>query len=67
MFRLAEAFAERLHRIVRVELWGYAPEETLSADDLLKVKYQVRSNQDWLARSWVTSSLLRLRRKQTSN
>jgi 5-methyltetrahydrofolate--homocysteine methyltransferase len=38
--RLAEAFAERLHQIVRKELWGYAPDEDLSPDDLLKVKYQ---------------------------
>lgn len=38
--RLAEAFAEVLHRITRRELWGYAADEQLSADDLLKVKYQ---------------------------
>ncbi len=38
--RLAEAFAEKLHEIVRKEVWAYAPEENLSADDLLKVKYQ---------------------------
>lgn len=40
--RLAEAFAEKLHAIVRQELWGYAPDEDLNVDDLLKVKYQVR-------------------------
>lgn len=40
--RLAEAFAEKLHELVRKELWGYAPEENLSGEDLLKVKYQVR-------------------------
>jgi cobalamin-dependent methionine synthase I len=39
--RLAEAFAEKLHQIVRMELWGYSPDEDLSSDDLLKVKYQV--------------------------
>ena len=38
--RLAEAFAEKLHAIVRKELWGYAPDEDFSTEDLLKVKYQ---------------------------
>lgn len=38
--RLAEAFAEVLHKITRRELWGYAADEALSSDDLLKVKYQ---------------------------
>mmetsp|Transcript_656 Transcript_656/g.1779 ORF Transcript_656/g.1779 Transcript_656/m.1779 type:complete len:1102 (-) Transcript_656:227-3532(-) len=38
--RLAEAFAELLHERVRKEWWGYAPDEKLSTDDLLKVKYQ---------------------------
>lgn len=38
--RLAEAFAEKLHEIVRKEVWAYKPDENLSADDLLKVKYQ---------------------------
>ena len=42
--RLAEAFAEKLHELVRKELWGYAPQEALSGEDLLKVKYQVRSS-----------------------
>lgn len=40
--RLAEAFAEKLHELVRRELWAYAPDENLSVDDMLKVKYQVR-------------------------
>lgn len=39
--RLAEAFAEKLHELVRRQLWGYAPDEALSVDDMLKVKYQV--------------------------
>ncbi len=26
--RFAEAFAERLHEAVRMEYWGYAPDET---------------------------------------
>ena len=38
--RLAEAFAERLHERVRKEFWGYAPEENLSAIDLINCKYQ---------------------------
>jgi 5-methyltetrahydrofolate--homocysteine methyltransferase len=38
--RLAEAFAELIHAKMRKELWGYAPDETLDHDDLLKVKYQ---------------------------
>ena len=29
--RLAEAFAEYLHHIVRTELWGYSKDEDLSA------------------------------------
>ena len=38
--RLAEAFAELLHAKMRTELWGYAPDEKLDIDDMLKVKYQ---------------------------
>ncbi len=38
--RLAEAFAERLHERVRKEFWGYAPDENLSAMDLINCKYQ---------------------------
>jgi 5-methyltetrahydrofolate--homocysteine methyltransferase len=38
--RLAEAFAERLHEIVRRELWGYAPGEALSMEDLVAERYQ---------------------------
>ena len=38
--RLAEAFAEKLHEIVRKDLWGYASNEDFSTEDLLKVKYQ---------------------------
>jgi 5-methyltetrahydrofolate--homocysteine methyltransferase len=38
--RLAEAFAERMHTRVRREFWGYAPGETLSAEDLILEKYQ---------------------------
>ncbi len=38
--RLAEAFAERLHQRVRTEFWGYAPEEHLSNDQLIKEQYR---------------------------
>ena len=38
--RLAEAFAERLHEHVRTELWGYAPDENLSNEDLVKERYR---------------------------
>merc|ERR1712070_1144087 len=38
--RLAEAFAELLHAKMRKELWGYAADEALSTEDLLKTKYQ---------------------------
>jgi 5-methyltetrahydrofolate--homocysteine methyltransferase len=37
--RLAEAFAERMHQRVRKEFWGYAPDEALSAEDLILEKY----------------------------
>ncbi|QKV55109.1 methionine synthase [Comamonas antarctica] len=38
--RLAEAFAECLHQRVRTDLWGYAPGESLSNEELIKEKYQ---------------------------
>ncbi len=38
--RLAEAFAEHLHERVRREFWGYAPNEVLTNDDLIKENYQ---------------------------
>ncbi len=38
--RLAEAFAERLHQLVRKEYWGYAPEEDLDIKAILKEEYQ---------------------------
>jgi len=38
--RLAEAFAERLHERVRREIWGYAPDETLSNADLIRERYR---------------------------
>ena len=38
--RLAEAFAERLHKEVRTKLWGHAADEALSVQDLIEEKYQ---------------------------
>jgi 5-methyltetrahydrofolate--homocysteine methyltransferase len=38
--RLAEAFAEYLHEEVRKNLWGYAADEDLTIDSMLREKYQ---------------------------
>ena len=38
--RLAEAFAECMHQMVRKQIWGYAVDEDLSNDDLIREKYQ---------------------------
>jgi 5-methyltetrahydrofolate--homocysteine methyltransferase len=38
--RLAEALAEYAHERVRTELWGYAPGETLSSEDLVAETYR---------------------------
>lgn len=37
--RLAEAAAEWLHEKIRKEYWGYATDESLSIDDMLKLRY----------------------------
>ncbi len=37
--RLAEAFAERMHQRVRKELWGYAADEKLENDALIREEY----------------------------
>jgi 5-methyltetrahydrofolate--homocysteine methyltransferase len=37
--RLAEAFAEYLHKQVRTMHWGYQPSEALTNEDLIKEKY----------------------------
>ncbi|MEE2731951.1 MAG: methionine synthase [Pseudomonadota bacterium] len=37
--RLAEALAERMHERVRKEFWGYAGDETLSNEELIKERY----------------------------
>jgi 5-methyltetrahydrofolate--homocysteine methyltransferase len=38
--RLAEAFAEHLHELVRKKYWGYSPEEDFSNEDLIKETYK---------------------------
>merc|ERR1712087_358113 len=38
--RFVEAFAEYLHREIRLDLWGYAKDECLDESDLLKIKYE---------------------------
>jgi 5-methyltetrahydrofolate--homocysteine methyltransferase len=38
--RLAEAFAEKLHELVRKDYWGYAKDENLDSESLIKEKYQ---------------------------
>jgi len=38
--RLAEAFAERIHELVRKELWGYASDEVQTNEELIKENYR---------------------------
>lgn len=38
--RLAEAASERLHELVRRQLWGYAPDENLTIKELFQARYQ---------------------------
>jgi 5-methyltetrahydrofolate--homocysteine methyltransferase len=38
--RLAEAFAEHLHALVRKKYWGYAGDESLNNDELIKESYR---------------------------
>lgn len=37
--RLAEAFAEKMHELVRKEYWGFAPDEQLTDDEIIREKY----------------------------
>ena len=37
--RFAEAFAEYLHKEVRIKYWGYSKDEKTSNEDLIKEKY----------------------------
>ena len=37
--RLAEAFAERMHELVRTRYWGYAPDEVFSNEQLIREQY----------------------------
>ena len=38
--RLAESFAEHMHRLVRTQLWGYHADESLSNQELIKEGYR---------------------------
>ena len=38
--RLAEAFAERMHELVRKEYWGYAPNENCTHEDFIQGNYR---------------------------
>ena len=38
--RLTEAFAEYVHRFVRREMWGYATEESLSPQQIIRGEYR---------------------------
>lgn len=38
--RLAEAFAERMHELVRKNYWGYVPDENLENSELISEQYQ---------------------------
>jgi 5-methyltetrahydrofolate--homocysteine methyltransferase len=38
--RLAEAFAEHLHTLVREDYWGYSPKTEVNVDDLLNENYR---------------------------
>ena len=37
--RLAESFAEHMHKRIRTEFWGYVPDEALDNEALIKEKY----------------------------
>ena len=37
--RLAEAFAEHLHELIRKDYWGYQADENLTNDEMIKEKY----------------------------
>ena len=38
--RLAEAYAEYLHKLVRIKKWGYSQNEKLDNNELIKESYQ---------------------------
>ncbi|MGO4735226.1 methionine synthase [Bosea sp. 2KB_26] len=38
--RFAEAMAERMHQLVRTQFWGYAPDENLANEDLIREEYR---------------------------
>lgn len=38
--RMSESFAEVLHMEIRKDYWGYVPDENLTLDEIIRVKYQ---------------------------
>ena len=38
--RLAEAYAEKMHKEIRESMWGYTSDENMTTEDLIKVKYE---------------------------
>ena len=46
--RFAESFAEHLHRRIRKEFWGYANNESLSNEELIREKYRWDQTRTWL-------------------
>ena len=40
--RLTEAFTERMHQFVRREMWGYAPDEKLTPEQIIRGEYRGR-------------------------
>lgn len=38
--RIAEAAAEYLHELIRKKFWGYASDENLGIEDLLRIRYK---------------------------
>ena len=37
--RLVEAFSEKMHEMIRKDLWAYSKNESLSINDMIKEKY----------------------------
>ncbi|MGE5400551.1 MAG: methionine synthase [Ignavibacteriales bacterium] len=69
--RLAEAFAERLHELVRKKYWAYASDEALENRDLIQEKYQgIRPAPGYPAQpdhteKWILFDLLQVERNSS--
>lgn len=61
-----QALAERLHELVRREVWGYAADESMSVDDMLKVGGRAGgAGRGWLFSSMQVVGLLGAERGRT--